>query len=517
MQQMQEVRSPLWERRTHAFVTCFFYAACFAFLTSAFISFFVTDYPLFSFPWFLSGIVVFAFLGGTAFSVYFGTRLPAWKASLLIFVLAFSLRLMVLFANNVSPMSDFLYYFDTAISVAQGNTQALAGHYFSVRFPFLQAFIVYESFLIRLFGATQVPLQIINCFFSSGIAVIIGLIGSRMGRQVGLLAGLLYALYPGNIVFSSVLSGQHIGVFLYCLFFLLYVQRPNTVQKKCLLSLLCGMILGLAQLFRAISFPILVGIAFYTLYQVLRENKRKPFLAKITPFLAAALLFAGYTAVTSGFDLYAYHKGYRAEPSVQSDMKTKFLIGLYPGFIPEEAEQFRDDISMMSEEEKTQQLLSYLQYYLGHPFSFVIRQASYVAEQWGSPDSGFFWRYTNEMDQLAALRDEGSIGESERAQLLRYQNMERVYIVAEGTFHFLIMLFCFRYFWSMRKMMYDDETLFFLITLLLYIGVHCIIEYQSRYRYFGMPFFILYAAKGMINSHFHLSAANLPEGRVFGG
>lgn len=435
-------------------------------------------------------------IGGIAWAAWrFGARIKPWQGLGVVFAVALALRLFATFTMEVEPYGDFRFYREVALALSSGDTGPISGDYFSLRFPFLQAYILFQSAIIKLFGPSQVPQQVIGCFFSAGIAALAFLIGGKKDRRLGLLAGLLYALYPSSVAQSGVLTGQHIGVFFLYLALYLIIAMKGSWWQRALGALGIGLLMGVAQLFRPVALPVLAGIAVFALYKVCFQGKGRG--AKgLFPLALVVALLAGYAGVTMGFDLYAYEKGYRGEPFVDSDMYTKFALGLRPEVAQSDL-PLREQLGEASNSEKKEIVIEYLRHYLRHPLDFIVRQGAYLTSQWSIPDAGFYWRYGGEMARLYEAADSDAEAEAAYRRLATY---EKWYYGAESAFHSAVMAFAFVAFLGLRKKPCAQGILLLLLVILMYVGVHLFIEFQPRYRYFGMPVFILFGAGGLLEA-----------------
>jgi hypothetical protein len=117
---------------------------------------------------------------------------------------------------------------------------------------------------IRLFGKSEIALSFWPMFCSLlGLASLGGLGSILFGRPFGLLAALLYATYPGDVFFSTVVmpDSMQAGWFSFSVFLIALAHVPPARQKR--LILMCGGVaLGVCHLIRAndvILLPVGVG------------------------------------------------------------------------------------------------------------------------------------------------------------------------------------------------------------------------------------------------------------------
>src|SRR3972149_2928147 len=119
-----------------------------------------------------------------------GTEAGRFRAALaLIVVLALLLRILVVFGSGLPWYStDSHGYLDMAAAILAGEPMS----YFPNGYPLLIALL---SILV---GTAALPqaLMVFNIVASTVVVCLTGLIGSRIGGSVGLLAALAVAVYP---------------------------------------------------------------------------------------------------------------------------------------------------------------------------------------------------------------------------------------------------------------------------------------------------------------------------------
>jgi hypothetical protein len=107
----------------------------------------------------------------------------------------------------VRPLSDSNAYDTLARNLALGNGYCWEPGQLTAYWPVGTSFLY--SVLYRLFGFTYTPIVILNIFLSAAvIALTMALAGRWFGPAVARAAGLLLALWPSQIQFTTVLASE---------------------------------------------------------------------------------------------------------------------------------------------------------------------------------------------------------------------------------------------------------------------------------------------------------------------
>ncbi|MCI1930363.1 MAG: glycosyltransferase family 39 protein [Clostridia bacterium] len=443
-----------------------------------------------------------------------------------IFLTAFLIRYFLAVHTWANPTNDFDFYYRTALDLANGSVEMIRGKTYTVSYPYLQAFVVFESFLIKIFGSDISVLRVIYSFINAMTCVVIYLIGERYDRKIGLFAGVLMALYISNIVFTSVLTCQHISTFLYYLSFYIFTMETKSEKKTFLKFLTTGILIGLANLMRAIAPPILLAILIFVCIKVffdikngvystnrkiknkqknkkyknnIDENIKNIIIKKAFPFFMVIVLLLGYKATLKGFDYYAYLKGYRDQISIPTDIRFKFMVGLnYEGSGYSNSE-VRCMFSEADENEKKQLLNDFIMTQVKNPDIFFkkifLRK---LGTQWSGIDASYRWLYGDDLNNIKKKKISGEASDSLKAIYENCYMMQHYYNYIDFSYQIFIMFLASIGFWVSRKSRYNSTLSLYTWIILGYVAVHVFIESQQRYRYFGMPIFFIFASIGIV-------------------
>ncbi|MDI4646000.1 ArnT family glycosyltransferase [Cohnella hashimotonis] len=400
-------------------------------------------------------------------------RRPGSKTFLVLFiVIGMGLRIGWIFLNDAPPRSDFLFMYNAAQEAAAGSFGFADSAYFT-SFPYQFGFTMYEAAIIRLFGDSLLALKVIGAIFNMGTAVILYFTGARLFNETcGRIASCFYAFYLPNILMCSVLTNQHLSVFLFFLGCSLMLKRRGSLLSW----LWAGLAIGLGQLIRPIGVVYLSGIVLFALLEVwkkLREGRRRKAWRQAGMLLAMIGIYAviQWAASTS-----LQNAGVTQQALSDGDKYWKFMVGLNAktngGWNIEDAQYAN---SFAFGEERHEAELLRIKERLENKTEVLFLMGRKLALMWGSGDSSAYWS----LDGTGRYQLERSLSMAERPQ----------YVVFCG-----FALFALLALW--RAGMYRGPLLYILL-LLIYAGAHLAIEIQTRYRLDLMPAFMLLASYGV--------------------
>lgn len=128
-----------------------------------------------------------------------------WKLGLLAFALL--LRIAWILAVPISPVSDGHVYDLLARSLAQGIGYCWSSGQPTAYWPVGTSFVY--SLLYRLFGFVYWPIALLNLALAlASIGLLVRLAERWFGPRVALIAGVLFALWPLQIEFTTVLASE---------------------------------------------------------------------------------------------------------------------------------------------------------------------------------------------------------------------------------------------------------------------------------------------------------------------
>ena len=261
---------------------------------------------------------------------------------------ALCLYLLLIFRIGTQPFSDFQFYYDLAIGIIQGHAISDFARYFQpAGYPYLL------SLLFRV-GPTSILIpQVMNALM---MAILIGvyLACPYIESSASLMWGYLALVFNVNYLSMVTVLGSEIpyvfflliGLYLFGRGFKGLVQKgPLMHWKRYLFFLFAGLLFGMSQFIRPVTFPflfllsffILLGLRYFTLLENAKEQsslfKRSVFSLSLTWlcfFLGTVLLYggAGYgmSYVPKQKGLWNLYVGFNAESRGAWNLKDAELI-----------------------------------------------------------------------------------------------------------------------------------------------------------------------------------------------
>ena len=400
--------------------------------------------------------------------------------------LAFLPRYVWIRLVETTPMWDFARYFNYAVSIVNGNPGAIS----DIRgvFPHLTGYPLVLSYILRIFGTEVEIARWFNLFCTLVSVLLIYQLGKIMfSPKAGRAAALLFALWPGQIFYISVLAAEHLFTmqFLTVLLLFFYSIREQKQKKALFLAMATGIALTLAHIVRPVA--SLLFPAFFLYLMIMPEEtegeSRFPFFKK-TVFIKRGALFV-VILLTFMASLQGLNHIY--EPKVQVPLgKTGAGFNLYVGtnkdsqgmWNPEDwgiIEEYHYDFQRIHEEAWNRGVDRIQEDYI----EFLLLAEQKFSIQWSVSDYGLYWGLL-ETDRVTAV----SLWAEEYRQELQ--------VVSQAFYLSLIWLIALGAWKEIRRNQVNPRD-FMAILFFGFIAMHTLIEVQSRYHHSLIPLFMLLA------------------------
>ncbi|MBQ3556830.1 MAG: glycosyltransferase family 39 protein [Oscillospiraceae bacterium] len=396
-----------------------------------------------------------------------------------LFLVRFALALGFILWLESQPVQDFDTMYRAAVQLARGGHGYLQDTYF-FNWAYQSAFVAYEALVIRLFGESLLPLQLLNALWMSGTAVLVYRIAGRVaGGKAAAAVGTLYTLYPAPLFLAGVLTNQHLSVFLlYAGLYVLMSGRglswPRTVGA--------GVLIALGNAMRPIGIIPLLACVIWLVLRAMTGRSWKTLLhgaaAAASYFLCGILLSA--LIVGSGIN---------PNGLANNQPMWKFVVGLnqetdgrwnradYERFIVPSADDPEGVDAAMREE-----VAQRLSVGPGKLAGLAMRKSSAM---WAGYED-LYWGFGHldpEKDALPRISWNS-------LQLLLAHVEKGLYLLA----------FALAFAGVLCRLTRKEKVGADLVPVLLlcgYYAVHLIVEVQVRYRYFLMPCVFILAAMAL--------------------
>lgn len=247
---------------------------------------------------------------------------PNKKAALaFVLALAAALRVWYVFTVPGEPVSDFALLYSSAESAANGDfswANVTEGYFAWWRYQV--PFVLYEAAVIR-FTHSVAALKLVNVVWSVGTVYLVHRITRTFaGDKAALAAGLFAAVCPAFIMYSSVLTNQHISLFFILLGLAVFIEARSF--PACAAA---GALMALGNLMRPEAAIVVAAVCCAALYVFISDPSKKS-LAHIVANLAAALVC--YFAVQKAAELILAALGWASYGIGNSAPEWKLIVGL---------------------------------------------------------------------------------------------------------------------------------------------------------------------------------------------
>ena len=216
-----------------------------------------------------------------------------------LFLATLLIRYVWMLFLNVQPSSDFLTVFQLASKYMNGPFQNI----YSARNLHWGFYSISIGELFKIFGNSLNTIKASNLVIAGLTSVGIYFLGKKISgsRRFGFLATLIYALWPADIFYKNLPTGEHIFSMLlpYVIILFIYTldHRTGNLRKIAFLSILLGSLLGLMDLYKPISIVLIIafGIAIIfwapSMKKEANPKKDKILIKKLILFIFLVLAY----------------------------------------------------------------------------------------------------------------------------------------------------------------------------------------------------------------------------------
>lgn len=419
--------------------------------------------------------IVFTVILLAVFTIFSKKTVDAYKTWLVvIFIIALTLRIIMLNTWPIEPTSDFKDTYNMALRLAESGMQDMQSimradnNYYYTTWSVHVPYILIEMAIIRLFGEGIYPIQVIFNIFSALSCVMTAMIAKCMyGRKAGIIAGIFMCVFPLNLMYSAVLTNQHIATFFFLGAIYFIIVRP---MKRNLLNIAAAAVFtALSQLIRPEMQIFVIAVICYFLYRYIIGVHHKSHLKDAAKkFASYSVMFISvYLVLIFVVNLSMIQSGIVKNSITDTNYKYKIATGLNretKGAWNSEDAEYADDHDALDK------LIAQRSSDLGQVFMLGIDK---LAFQYGTYN--YSWCV------------EGKSGAFAERWYNPFTNDVMFIILILTLLRVIIALF--------RR---SRRELFLMIVMVGYFLVFMIIEVQSRYNYFSIPIFTVFASGSIV-------------------
>lgn len=186
---------------------------------------------------------------------------------LLILIIGFLFRVLWILNVNSILILDFKVIYDNVGNFINGDRLIFYGIFYIGRFLYLIIIILYILFIRYVFLISNLlVIKIINLIFSMIVLILINLIINVLYKNknyvlIGILIGIIFLFF---ISYVGVFCSENLVMLLYLLSIYLFLIVMK-FKDKIKFFILCGVILGIGNLFRMVVMIVLIVYLIYIL------------------------------------------------------------------------------------------------------------------------------------------------------------------------------------------------------------------------------------------------------------
>ncbi len=377
--------------------------------------------------------------------------------------------------SNTKPISDFGLLYELAENLKNGNSDSLKNNDYFLRWAYQSFFVIYES-IISAFPNGITVLLAVNALIMSGINFVMYLILHNVyGKFCAIFVSVLYLFYPAPYFLASVLTNQHISLFFILLGVLVFVQKNNIKH-----GIISGLLIAIGDAFRPDTVLITISLVFVGAIIFLlhiKSHRKKSIILALPSLISAStciILVALFSALIILSDI-------NPNGLKNTDPLWKFVVGVnvetngvYSNKLAAEVFSISDinarhtlEADIINRNLKLDK--NTLSLFFRNKFRTIFTQNEYYGWMIAGQDGRYVPIINKPLKSVLNVLTSG----------------ERIYFLIMFLLSFASLVITVK-----NK---DVPILLLLcgLVFVLFVGIHLFIEFQSRYRYFVMPFIFI--------------------------
>lgn len=395
---------------------------------------------------------------------------PCRRFTLVLFAVRFLLALAFILLLKSRPVQDFKTMYDAAVQLAGGSHAYLDKPYF-FNWAYQSAFVAYEAAVIRLFGASLLPLQLLNAAWMAGTNVLVYRIARRfLSEKAAMTVGVLYAVYPAPLFLAGVLTNQHPAAFLLyaAVDLLLGGKTPGRVAAA-------GALMALGNAMRPVGIILLLAALVWYVLRALRHGDR-------SAWRSALSLAVAYFAVGAALSALIVAAGVNPQGLKNNQPMWKFAVGLNQQSDGQWNKADYDAYLSLPQKEADAAMRRAVRERLGVGAGRLAGLARRKSAAMWAGNEDLYWGFGHLRNDDTAFF---GLSWNTVKLLLGYAD-NGMYLAAFALALLGLLL-------RLRRKEDCGPSLLPAVLLCGYYAVHLIVEVQTRYRYFIMPCVFLLA------------------------
>lgn len=434
---------------------------------------------------------------------------------ILLFMIAFILRLCTLFFSRYTPTNDFANYLNGACYFTEnGFPGGLYESLDSYGIPEFAGLAIINGSLLNIFSPTLFGMQILNSVYTSGICVFIYELGKKLDIRAGVAAAAFYTFYLAGLLSVQITTNTHGAAFFLLLSIILFDHAKNCeiVKKRFCWAVLCVVCLAISNYYHPSA---LIGVCAYIVYIIgctfsdaLRSERVKKSAMTIyertvrSNVVLVIFIVVVYFVLSTVPLTWLRNSGFIKYPEkniVLVKTLLAFNIDTYGGYSQEDM----DIVSAYPQEEQDAVCIRMIQERIREPRKVMKLFLDKTKLAWFGGDNYFYFYMDGAnawyQKQYEQLQDEQMLLQKQEEQMFASGILSQISIVND-MFVYGIWGLAFIGLLAVLRNCQEGHIVYCMMYLplgwMLFIMIS---EMQSRYRYQGFLIVVLLAGYGMVS------------------
>lgn len=384
---------------------------------------------------------------------------------ILLLVVSFLIRLAAIVVFNFPQTTDFKLMYECALKFVNHDFSWNSTPYFMM-WPYQSGFVVYEGLLLKLINNIYF-LKVLNIIYESLLVVLIYYFSRRFVKdESARVAAILFTVYPYNIYLGTTLANHHIATILSYLGIVFLLSR----KKKPYYFIVAGILIGLSNVLRPEGIIIIFSYLLFMIFNLKKDNFKKEVLG----FLILLVSYGGINLICSNLIILS---GVNKDGLKNTNPLWKFVLGFNGdscGYYDSNDEVYLNDKD---------------------------KELEVIKERLNPSNVGrlvlcktnIMW-LSNKIDVKDSSYDKAYyIGNIK----IKFNDLANVVSLTNHYIFLFVMVMMILGVFKNRKDIINNESLFFLIMVVVAYFVFLLIEIQPRYLYLIHPSIFILSAYGI--------------------
>ena len=384
---------------------------------------------------------------------------------ILLLVVSFLIRLAAIVIFNFPQTTDFKLMYECALKFVNHDFSWNSTAYFMM-WPYQSGFVVYEGLLLKLINNIYF-LKVLNIIYESLLVVLIYYFSRRFVKdESARVAAILFMVYPYNIYLGTTLANHHIATILSYLGIVFLLSR----KKKPYYFIVAGILIGLSNVLRPEGIIIIFSYLLFMIFNLKKDNFKKEVLG----FLILLVSYGGINLICSNLIILS---GVNNDGLKNTNPLWKFVLGFNGdscGYY-----DYNDEVYINNKEKELEIIKERL-----NPSNVGRLVLCKTNRMWLS----------NKIDVKDSSYDKAYyIGNIK----IKFNDLANVVSLTNHYIFLFVMVMMILGVFRNRKDIINNESLFFLIMVVVAYFVFLLIEIQPRYLYLIHPSIFILSAYGI--------------------